>query len=60
MQKIIILFLLYAFFVSQSLIIGYAVKLIDSTKSDMTTGLLLIMSSIIAMYLFVFDTGDNV
>ena len=59
MQKLMILFIVYGFFIAVSMVMGYAVSLIIPEYSKITTGILLISSSLIALALFIFDTGDK-
>jgi len=59
MQKLIILFIVYAFFIVQSLVIGNGVERIYPLYAEVTTGILLILSSLVALILFILDIGES-
>jgi len=59
MIRLFVLFIIYIFFISISLVSGYAISLIYPPISNIITGILLLISSVSILIIFVFDTGEN-
>jgi len=59
LQKLLPLFIIYAFFIILSFVIGHGVELIQPTYAQLTTGSLLILSSLISLLIFIKDFGGS-
>lgn len=59
LAKLLPLFIIYAFFITLSFVIGHGVELIHPTYAQQTTGALLILSSLTALFIFYQNFGDN-
>ena len=59
LAKLLPLFIIYAFFIILSFVIGHGVELIQTTYAQLTTGILLILSSLTVLWIFIKDFGGS-